>query len=230
VSCFQELRQGMQLLEGWQTVKTLRFLFVFWCHFRYCCWIGMFWEALVLLNIAVSTEVYKIYQLTFSGKCYGGGHSAETYIARSCAFKFATCVMCNFENFYRNSPEMMMEDLPFRFLRILILVHLYGVSWMRSVKISSDTTTVLICYITEGHKFHVQCYSEHVLAEVDNCSDLPLEYPGSCVLSHYVIPSALRMTDCGTLTCTTGRSVAWFNVSVVVYMRYSLLRNFMQHR
>jgi len=81
-----------------------------------------------LLNIVVSIEVYKIYELTFSGKCYGGGHSAETYIARSCAFKFAMCVMYSFGNLYRNSPEMMMEDLPFHFLRILILMHLYGVS------------------------------------------------------------------------------------------------------
>lgn len=68
-----------------------------------------------MLNIVEVIEVYKIYELTFSGKCYGGGHSAETYILRSCAFRFATCVMCSFGNAYRNSPEMMMEDfsLPF---------------------------------------------------------------------------------------------------------------------
>jgi len=67
-----------------------------------------------------------------------------------------------------------------------------------------------ICYATEGHKLHVQCYSEHVLAEVDNCSAVSLEYPGSCVLSLYVILSALHMTDCDALTCTTGRIVACF--------------------
>jgi hypothetical protein len=73
--------------------------------------------------------VYKIYVLTFSGKCCGGGHAAETHIVRSCAFQSATCVMCSFGNLYRNSPEMlMMEDLPFHFLCILILMHLYGVS------------------------------------------------------------------------------------------------------
>ena len=100
-----------------------------------------------MLNIAVSIEVYNICELTFSGKCYGGGHSTETYIVRSCALKYATCVMCSFENFYRDSPEMMMEDLPFHFLRILILMHLYGVSCIRSVKISTDTTTVLVCAV-----------------------------------------------------------------------------------
>jgi hypothetical protein len=81
-----------------------------------------------LLNIVVSTEVYKIYALAFSGKCCEGEHFAETYILRSCAFRFATCVMCSFGNFHRNSPERMMEDLPFHFLCILILMHLYGVS------------------------------------------------------------------------------------------------------
>jgi hypothetical protein len=81
-----------------------------------------------LLNIVEIIEAYKICELTFSGKCYGGGHSAETYILRSCAFRFATCVMCSFGNAYRNSPEVMMEDFPFHFLCILILMHLFGVS------------------------------------------------------------------------------------------------------
>jgi hypothetical protein len=81
-----------------------------------------------LLSIVLITEGYKIYELTFSGKCYGGGHSAETYIVQSGAFKYATCVMCSFGNLYRISPEVMMEDLPFHFLHILILMHLYGVS------------------------------------------------------------------------------------------------------
>lgn len=81
-----------------------------------------------MLNIVVSSEVYKMCELTFTGKCCGSGHSAETYIVRSCAFKCATCVMCSVGNLYTNSPEMMMEDLPFHFLRILILMHLYGVS------------------------------------------------------------------------------------------------------
>ncbi|GFG28811.1 hypothetical protein Cfor_03033 [Coptotermes formosanus] len=79
-----------------------------------------------------------------------------------------------------------------------------------------DPEGVCICLVTEGHKFHIQCYNEHLLVKVENCSALPVEHSSCCVLSHYVILSPLHMTECDAPTCITAELSGYLLLKILL--------------